>query len=80
MASHPGSAECRRCKDHAQPGEANSNCFCDNRYYMDWEPIAKGAADGENKSCIECPRHGALCQTDRIIAKVRVLRVSCPFT
>ena len=73
MASHPGSAECKRCQVHAQPGDTNTNCFCEPGFYMDWELIAQGVADGENKACLECPRHGTVCENDRIIAKVRVL-------
>ena len=32
---------------------------------------ALGAETGENKTCAPCPRHGAECMQDRIIAKVR---------
>jgi hypothetical protein len=51
------------------PGGASRECFCERGFYMvDW---ALHAPTGENKTCAECPRYGADCINDRIIAKVR---------
>ena len=68
IASQPGSAECKRCQSNAVSGAAYSDCFCESGFYT--AHLAANAGVAENKTCVECPRHGVDCANDRFIVKV----------